>query len=56
MPTLGRCTYLIVDLVFAEMLLQLALSGKDLRAYCALLVLELSIAETLCLTVTGISI
>ncbi len=39
------CAYLIVDLMFTEMLLQLALSSKDLGAYCALLVLELSITE-----------
>lgn len=56
LQTLGRCTCLIVDLMFSEMLLQLALGGKDLRAYRALLVLELSIAETFCLGVTGICI
>lgn len=50
------CVYLIVDLMFAEMLLQLALSCKDLGAYCALLVLELSITETVPLIVTGICI
>lgn len=50
------CAYLIVDLMFAEVLLQLALSGKHLGAYCALLVLELSITETVRLSVTGICI
>lgn len=47
---------LIVDLMFSEMLLQLALSGEDLRAYRAFLVLEFSIAETFRLTFTGIRI
>lgn len=56
LPTLACRTYLIVDLMFTEVLLQLALSGKDLGAYCALLVLELSITETFRLSVTGIRI
>lgn len=42
--------------MFAEMLLQLALRGEDLRAYGALLVLELSITETLGLVFAGVRI
>lgn len=47
---------LIVDLVLTEMFLQLAFRGKDLRAHCALLVLEFIIAETVHLIFTEISI
>lgn len=55
--TIGwRCTYLIVDLMFTQVLLQLALSGKDLRAYGALLLLELPITETFCFTITRLCI
>lgn len=50
------CTCLIVDLMFTEMLLQLALCGEDLTAYSALLVLELSITEIFPFSFTGICI
>lgn len=49
--TTSCCSYLIVALVLAEMLLQLAVSGKDLRTYSAFL---LPIAESIHFAITGI--
>lgn len=49
--TTDCCSYLIVALVLAEMLLQLAVSGKDLRTYSAFL---LPIAESVHFAITGI--
>lgn len=45
------CSYLIVALVLAEMLLQLAVSGKDLRTYSAFF---LAIAKSVHFAITGI--
>lgn len=42
--------------MLTEMLVQLALRGEHLTAYCALLVLELSITETFSFSFTGICI
>lgn len=49
--TTNCCSYLIVALVLAEMLLQLAVSGKDLRTYSAFL---LNIAESVHFAITGV--
>lgn len=49
-------TCLVIDLMLAKMLLQLALRAEDLTAYRALLFLEFSITETFHFCITRISL
>lgn len=50
-PPPCRWSYLIVALVLAEMLLQLAVSGEDLRTYSAFL---LPVVESVSFAIAGI--